>query len=111
MGLKSIKSTSTQNIFILTYIDRMFHEFRLQLAYGDLTPIVTVEYPFSSYRYCCSSSRFYISQNYDPATMKKCVEEFLNAIDPEIDTSELVEKLKMFKTNSVKLKEEKKNAS
>jgi hypothetical protein len=43
--------------------------------------------------------------------MKKCVEEFLNAIDPEIDTSELVEKLKMFKTNSVKLKEEKKNAS
>lgn len=38
--------------------------------------------------------------------MKKRVEEFLNAIDPEINTSELVEKLKMFKTNSVKLKEE-----
>lgn len=56
MEVKSIKSTSTENIFILTYIDRMFHEFRLQLAYGDLTPIVTVEYPFSSYRYCCSGS-------------------------------------------------------
>ena len=38
--------------------------------------------------------------------MKKRAEEFLNAIDPEINTSELVEKLKMFKTNSVKLKEE-----
>nr|DAJ79874.1 MAG TPA: hypothetical protein [Bacteriophage sp.] len=25
--------------------------------------------------------------------MKKCVEEFLNAIDPEIDTSELARKI------------------
>lgn len=111
MELKSIKSTSTDNIFILTYIDRFFHEFKLQLVYGDLAPIITIVYPFSAYRYCNSGCQFRISQDFNPDTMKKCSEEFLNSIEEGIDTRELEEKLRMFKTNSVKLKEEKKNAS
>nr|DAG38739.1 MAG TPA: hypothetical protein [Caudoviricetes sp.] len=97
MELQSIKATSTKNIFILTYVDRMWHEFSIQLAYGDLSPIITIVYPFSAYRYGCSDSRFRISRAFNPVTMKKCSEEFLNSIEARIDTRELEEKMRNFK--------------
>lgn len=97
MELKSIKSTSTENVFILTYVDKFWHEFRLQLCYGDLTPIITIIYPFTAYRYCSSGCQFAISQNFDPVAMKKCAKEFLSAIESGIDTKELEEKLRSFK--------------
>lgn len=97
MELKSIKATSTKNIFILTYVDKFWHAFRLQLSYGDLTPIITIIYPFTAYRYCSSGCQFSISPGFDPVAMKECAKEFLGAIEEGIDTKELEEKLRNFK--------------
>lgn len=94
--LMLIKSTSIDGIFVLTYKNETYHEIKIDLAYEDTSPIITIEYPFSAYR-LCSSSRWKISIHFDPKTMKQCAKQFLDAIDPEINTKELKEKLRSFK--------------
>ena len=90
--LQLIQATSTEGIFILTYEDRQYGEFIVELAYENLTTIIAVTYPFKKYR-ITNSCTWEISRCFDPVAMKKCAEEFLDAIDPEIDTKELAKEL------------------
>lgn len=93
--LMTIQATSVGGIFIYVRQDRYFKEMVVQLIFSDFTPIITVNYPFSAYRYS-PHCNYQISKRFDPVAMEKCAEEFLKAIkemDEEIDTKELAEKL------------------
>ncbi len=93
-----IKATSVGGIFILTQPDSYFKEMVVKLIFSDFTPIVTVRYPFSAYRYS-PHCNYQISKRFDPVSMKKCADEFLKTIkemDEEIDTKDLKEELRSF---------------
>ena len=90
--LESIQATSADGIFILTYSDSDFCVEIVELAYGDLTPIVTVEYITRRYR---TSPRcdFQISRYYIRGEMRKCAEELIDALPRSIGTKELEARL------------------
>lgn len=97
--MNEIKATSVDGIFIYTRSDNYCKEMVVQLIFSDFTPIVTVYYPFSAYRYS-PHCNYQISKRFNPVAMKKCAEEFLKAIkerDEEIDTNDLKKELRSFK--------------
>ena len=90
--LESIQATSADGIFILTYSDSDFCVEIVELAYGELTPIVAVKYVTRRYR-LSPRCDFQISRYYIRGEMRKCAEELIDALPRDIETKELEARL------------------